>query len=67
MDRIPEIMDGKNVADYVDTAIDAKLALLEQEEDQLQVRNRCWLSFFLAAVVVRAYVADGCGGTRVVS
>ncbi|CAM9251904.1 unnamed protein product [Scytosiphon promiscuus] len=36
MDRIPEIMDGKNVADYVDTDIDAKLALLEQEEDQLQ-------------------------------
>eukprot|EP00752_Nemacystus_decipiens_P009457 g8456.t1 len=36
MDRIPEIMDGKNVADYVDADIDAKLALLEQEEDQLQ-------------------------------
>lgn len=38
MDRIPEIMDGKNVADFVDQDIDAKLALLEQEEDQLQVR-----------------------------
>ena len=38
LDRIPEIMDGKNVADYVDEDIDAKLALLEQEEDQLQVR-----------------------------
>lgn len=37
MDRIPEIMDGKNVADYVDQDIDAKLALLEREEDQLQV------------------------------
>lgn len=37
MDRIPEIMDGKNVADYVDEDIDRKLALLEQEEDQLQV------------------------------
>eukprot|EP00904_Undaria_pinnatifida_P012524 jgi/Undpi1/8401/HiC_scaffold_25.g10869.m1 len=36
MDRIPEIMDGKNVADYVDEDIDAKLALLEKEEDQLQ-------------------------------
>ncbi|CAN0343616.1 unnamed protein product [Ascophyllum nodosum] len=36
LDRIPEIMDGKNVADYVDEDIDAKLALLEQEEDQLQ-------------------------------
>lgn len=37
MDRIPEIMDGKNVADYVDDDIDAKLALLEKEEEQLQV------------------------------
>lgn len=37
MDRIPEIMDGKNVADFVDEDIDAKLALLEQEEEQLQV------------------------------
>lgn len=36
MDRIPEIMDGKNVADFVDEDIDRKLALLEQEEDQLQ-------------------------------
>lgn len=43
MDRIPEIMDGKNVADFVDEDIDARLALLEQEEEQLQVwekRNR---------------------------
>ena len=39
MDRIPEIMDGKNVADFVDDDIDAKLALLEKEEDQLQVRS----------------------------
>lgn len=39
MDRIPEIMDGKNVADFVDEDIDRKLALLEQEEDQLQVRG----------------------------
>ncbi|KAG5181283.1 Nog1, nucleolar GTPase [Tribonema minus] len=35
-DKIPEIMDGKNVADYVDAEIDARLALLEREEDQLQ-------------------------------
>lgn len=40
MDRIPEIMDGKNVADFVDEDIDKKLALLEQEEDQLQVTDK---------------------------
>jgi len=31
-DTIPEIMDGKNVADFVDPDIDAKLAALEKEE-----------------------------------
>ena len=36
-DRIPEIMDGKNVADYVDADIEARLDALEQEEDQLEV------------------------------
>ena len=45
MDRIPEIMDGKNVADYVDEDIDAKLALLEKEEDQLQVPGSLLLCF----------------------
>ena len=34
-DIIPEIMDGKNIADYVDPEIEAKLAALEAEEDQL--------------------------------
>jgi nucleolar GTP-binding protein len=33
-DIIPEIMDGKNIADYIDPEIDAKLAALEAEEDQ---------------------------------
>jgi len=33
-DIIPEIMDGKNVADFIDPEIDAKLAALEEEEDQ---------------------------------
>jgi len=32
-DRIPEIMDGKNIADFVDAEIEAKLAKLEEEED----------------------------------
>lgn len=34
-DDIPEILDGKNIADYVDPDIDAKLAMLEKEEEQL--------------------------------
>ncbi|KAJ4300453.1 Nucleolar GTP-binding protein 1 [Collariella sp. IMI 366227] len=35
-DRIPEIYDGKNVYDYVDPDIDAKLAALEEEEERLE-------------------------------
>jgi nucleolar GTP-binding protein len=34
-DAIPEIMNGRNIADYVDPDIDKKLAELEEEEDQL--------------------------------
>lgn len=34
-DAIPEIMNGKNIADYIDPEIEAKLQLLEQEEEQL--------------------------------
>ncbi|CAG9461871.1 unnamed protein product [Pedinophyceae sp. YPF-701] len=34
-DVIPEIMDGKNIADYVDPDIDARLEELEQEEARL--------------------------------
>ncbi len=35
-DAIPQILDGKNIADYVDPDIDEKLRLLEEEEEQLQ-------------------------------
>ena len=35
-DRIPEIYDGKNVYDYVDPDIEAKLAALEEEEERLE-------------------------------
>ncbi len=35
-DRIPEILDGKNVYDYVDPDIEAKLAALEEEEERLE-------------------------------
>jgi nucleolar GTP-binding protein len=34
-DAIPEIMDGKNIADFVDPDILAKLEALEKEEDQI--------------------------------
>jgi len=34
-DMVPEIMDGRNIADFVDPDIEAKLAELEKEEDLL--------------------------------
>ncbi|EPX74205.1 GTP binding protein Nog1 [Schizosaccharomyces octosporus yFS286] len=35
-DRIPELLDGKNVADYVDPEIEAKLAAMDEEEERLE-------------------------------
>lgn len=35
-DKMPEVFDGKNVYDYVDPEIDAKLAALEEEEERLE-------------------------------
>lgn len=35
-DKIPEILDGKNVYDYVDPDIEAKLLALEEEEERLE-------------------------------
>jgi len=35
-DRVPEIFDGKNVYDYIDPDIDAKLQALEDEEERLE-------------------------------
>jgi len=35
-DKVPEIFEGKNVADWIDPEIDAKLAELEAEEEKLQ-------------------------------
>jgi len=35
-DIIPEIMDGKNIADFIDPDIELKLQELEREEDDLQ-------------------------------
>jgi len=35
-DKIPEVFDGKNVADFIDPDIEAKLAALEEEEERLE-------------------------------
>ena len=35
-DAIPQILDGKNIADYFDPDIEEKLRMLEEEEDRLQ-------------------------------
>ncbi|VUC23089.1 unnamed protein product [Clonostachys rosea] len=35
-DAIPEIFDGKNVYDFIDPDIEAKLAALEEEEERLE-------------------------------
>lgn len=38
-DPIPEIMDGKNVADFIDPDIAAKLEALEREEEKLEAEG----------------------------
>ncbi|ESZ98706.1 nucleolar GTP-binding protein [Sclerotinia borealis F-4128] len=38
-DKIPEIFDGKNVYDFVDPDIEAKLASLEEEEEKLEAEG----------------------------
>lgn len=38
-DRVPEIFDGKNVYDYVDPDIEAKLQALEEEEERLEAEG----------------------------
>jgi len=39
MDTIPEIMDGKNIADFIDPDIAEKLEALEREEERLQAEG----------------------------
>jgi nucleolar GTP-binding protein len=39
MDRMPEIMDGKNIADFIDPDIAEKLEALEREEEKLQAEG----------------------------
>ncbi|KAJ2662133.1 Nucleolar GTP-binding protein 1 [Coemansia sp. RSA 1200] len=38
-DTIPEIMDGRNVIDFVDPAIEERLAELEREEERLEAEG----------------------------
>ena len=38
-DKVPEILNGMNVADYVDPDIEAKLAALEEEEERLEAEG----------------------------
>ncbi|KAJ9630438.1 Nucleolar GTP-binding protein 1 [Taxawa tesnikishii (nom. ined.)] len=38
-DKMPEMLDGKNVYDYVDPDIEAKLAALEEEEARLEAEG----------------------------
>ena len=38
-DIIPEIMDGKNIADFIDPDIEEKLEALEREEERLQAEG----------------------------
>jgi hypothetical protein len=35
-DKLPEIMNGKNVYDFIDPEIEAKLNALEEEEERLE-------------------------------
>lgn len=35
-DKVPEVFDGRNVYDFIDPEIEAKLAALEEEEEQLE-------------------------------
>ena len=38
-DKVPEILNGRNVADYIDPEIVAKLAALEAEEERLEAEG----------------------------
>ena len=38
-DKMPEVLDGKNVYDFIDPEIEAKLAALENEDEKLQAEG----------------------------
>ena len=57
-DIMPEILDGHNVADFIDPDIDAKLAELEREEEELEVcvvhaLSHCSCVFFVRVRYVK--------------
>ena len=49
-DIVPEILDGHNIADFVDPDIDAKLAELEREEDALAAAHAAEMAALAAGV-----------------
>jgi nucleolar GTP-binding protein len=51
-DIMPEIIDGHNVADFIDPDIDAKLAELEREEEQLEAQHQAEVRAKVLWVVV---------------
>ena len=61
MDIIPEIMDGKNIADFIDPDIAEKLEALEREEEKLETEGFYdsdeddMVGLFHYFVVVRTY------------
>lgn len=73
-DIMPEIMDGRNVADFVDPDIEAQLAQLEKEEDALAaaaaLEVACLLLMFSTdphAVSMILFAAGSCSMTQNVS
>lgn len=62
-DIMPEIVDGHNVADFVDADIEAKLAELEREEAVLEVRRVRRVAVCAISRPSRSCVAHLCGAT----
>ena len=53
-DIMPEIMDGRNVADFVDPDIEAQLAQLEKEEDALAAAAALEVACFVHVTALSA-------------
>lgn len=60
-DIMPEVIDGHNVADFIDPDIDAKLAELEREEAELEEQHQAevgLLTPYCAAVQFQMFWTD---------
>lgn len=71
-DVIPEIMDGHNIADFVDADIDEKLRALELEEDELAADWESKVSQFKAQAaalikVHKLFHIPGSGAEQILS